>query len=193
MNSRARAVAISTVGYLFIAITFWMVSMTNAGWYSQLYSVSMLASIAIGLAIMGILAFVAGRGLDSGVFFGAGALLGSVASYVAVATNVRVTYPLTYLGWFASMFGIYFLCLWGASLRSGMTRSGFLLTLWLALGCMAIGGWSGVGGWAIAGGYLGLISACFAFVTAGTEIVRFGRVANPNQDVAPIARPMAAD
>lgn len=195
MNSRAKGVAVSTVGYMFVAISLWMMSMTNAGWYGRQYSISMLYPMALILGVIAILAFVANRGLDAVVFFGGATMLGVGATYLAIMDNTHATVPITYGGWFAAMWTIYFISVWASSLKSGVSRSGFLLTLWLALGCAAIGGWTAVTGWFIAAGYLGLISACFAFVAAGSEIVRFGRAVNPNLEVSAgsAARPMAAD
>ena len=91
------------------------------------------------------------------------------------------------------MFAVYFASTWAGSMRSGATRSLFLLGLWLALGCLAIAGWTGSGGWMIAGGYLGLICALLAFATGVTEIARFGRNTNLNADEPRVVRPMAAD
>lgn len=194
MNTRARGVAVSTVGYLCLAIGAWMTSMTNAAWFSRSYSTAILFPLAIILAVMGILAFVQDRGLDAVVFFGGGALLGSIATYLAAVDLTRMTEPLSYTGWFACTWGVYFLCAWLGSLRSGVARSAFIFGMWVTLGCLAIAGWTAAQGWMIAGGYLGLITSLIAFGTAGTEIARYGRVANPNVEVVvPAPRPMAAD
>lgn len=198
MNTRARGIAVSTVGYMVMAIAGWMLSMSAAQWYTNTLGASFLIALTIVLAIMGILAFVADRGLDSVVFFGGAAILGSIFAYEGMVATAHVAQPLTYIGWFACMWAIYFICTWVGSLRAGATRSLFLLGLWLTMGVLAIGGWTGVGGWMIAGGYLGLITSALAFITAGSEIVRHGVIANPNVEVSGTttpgtAHPMAAD
>lgn len=201
MNTRARGIAISTVGYMAVAIGGWMLSMTAAQWYTRALSPAFLVPLTLVLGIMGILAFVADRGLDSVVFFGFAAVMGSIATYTSTVFYARAIEPLTYIGWYAGMFAIYFICTWAGSFRSGATRSVFLLGLWLTLGVLAIGGWTGVTGWMIAGGYLGLITSVIAFAVAGSEMVRNGRLANPNEEIlitsttttTSTARPMAAD
>lgn len=198
MNYRTRGVASSTVGYMLVAISGWMLSMSPARWYTNTVGVSFLMALAIVLAVMGILAFVADRGLDSIVFFGASAILGTVFAYEGMVATTRVAQPLTYMGWFSCMWAIYFGCTWIGSLRSGATRSAFLGGLTLTLIVLAIGGWTGVGGWLVAGGYLGLITSLLAFITAGSEIIHHGLIANPNLEVPPAtttgtAHPMAAD
>jgi uncharacterized protein len=202
MNTRSRGVAVSIIGYLCLGIGVWMISMTNADWYSRSYSSAVVFPLAIVLAVMGILAFAQDRAFDAVVFFGGGALLGSVGAYIAAVNLTRMSEPLSYMGWFACMWGVYFLCAWAGSLRSGVLRSSFLLGMSLTLGCLAIGGWSAVQGWMIVGGYLGLITSTIAFGVAGSESMRYGRYANQNLEVmgttttattTTTARPMAAD
>ncbi len=194
MNTRAKAVAVSTVGYMCLAITGWMLQMSNASWFSRQYGLAILYPLAILLAVMGILSFAQNRGLDSIVFFGGAGLLGTLGAYFPAHALAGAVAPASYLGWFACLWGIFFLYVWAGSFKSGVPRMLFLLALWLSLGCIAIGDWSGVGGWIMAGGYLGLISSVLAFVASGSEIVGYGRTTNPNLEVAGTApRPMAAD
>ena len=193
MNTRTKAVAVATVGYMCLAITGWMLQMSGASWFSRPFGWAILYPLAVLLAVMGILSFTQNRGLDSIVFFGGAGLLGTIAAYVPAHAYIGVTAPRTYLGWFACLWGIFFLYVWAASFKSGFPRMLFLLALWLSLGSIAIGNWSGVGGWIMAGGYLGLISSALAFVVSGSEIVRYGRITNPNVEVPGTARPMAAD
>lgn len=202
MISRARGIAISTVGYLCLAIGGWMLSMTNAAWYSRAYSAAILLPLAIVLAVMGILAFVQDRALDAVVFFGGGALFGSIAAYIAAASFAAVNMtgfvePLSYIGWFACAWAVYFLCAMVGSVRTGAARTSFLGGMFVTLGCLAIAGWSGVHGWAIVGGYLGLITSLIALGTAGSEARHFGQLATPHEvegtQTTTTTRPMAAD
>lgn len=197
MNIRVRGVASSTVGYMLVAISGWMLSMSAAGWYSNTIGVAYVPALSLVLLVMGILAFVADRGLDAVVFFGAAAILGSVFTYEGMVAGAHIAQPLTYIGWFAAMWAIYYCCTWLGSRRSGFTRSWFLLGVSLTFIVLAIGGWTGMTGWLIAGGYLGLISSALAFVTAGSEIIRYGMTANPNLELpgttTGTAHPMAAD
>lgn len=194
MKNRAKTVAVSTVGYMCLAITIWMMSMSNAGWYGPHYSIAILYALALVLGVIGILAFVDSLGLDATVFFGATAMIGAAATYILEAGFSPVKEPLSYIGWFTGLFSLYFLYLCLASVRSGATRTLFLGFLSLSLILLAIGSWTGATGWYMAGGYSGLVSAIFAFVTSGSEILTLGRNANPNLEVpATTARPIAAD
>lgn len=197
MNYKTRGVASSTVGYMLVAISGWMLSMSSAGWYSHTIGVSFLLGLGMVLAIMGILAFVADRGVDAIVFFGGATILGTIFAYESMVATAHIAQPLTYIGWFSAMWAIYYGCTWLGAMRTGFTRSFFLLGLWLTFGVLAIGGWTGVVGWLIAGGYLGLITSVLAFVTAGSEIIHYGAIANPNLEVpgttTGTAHPMAAD
>lgn len=197
MNNKARGVATSTVGYMCVAISGWMLSMSAAHWYTNTVGIAFLLSLSIVLVIMGVLAFVADRELDAVVFFGGAAILGTMFTFEGVVAAAHVTQPLTYLGWFACMWFLYFGCTWVGSLRSGATRSTFLGGLTVTLGVLAIAGWSGIAGWMVAGGYLGLLTSLAAFATAGSEIIHYGMIANPNAEVTGTgtgaARPIAAD
>lgn len=193
MISRSKTMAVSAVGFMCLAIGGWMIAMSGAGWYSPQFGAAILVPLAIVLLVIGILSFVADHGLDAVVFFGGAGLLGSVGTYVTTIGSPRVTMSLSYMGWFACAWAVYFLCAWAGSMRSGAIRSGFLLGMWVTLGCVAIADWSASGGWEMVAGYLGLITSLLAFATAGTEIVSYGRVANPNVDLPTTARPMAAD
>ena len=197
MSSKTRGVAVSTVGYMSLAISGWMLSMTAAGWYTRAFSTAFMVPLAVILAVIAVLAFVTDRGLDAVVFFGGAAVLGSMATYMGSVTYAHAAEPVSYMAWFACLWALYFCCTWAGSLRSGATRSSFLLGLWATFIVLAIGGWTGVGGWLIAGGYLGLITSVLAFVTSGAEIIHYGAVANPNLEAtgtgAGTAHPIAAD
>ncbi len=98
---RGKGVAISTVGYLCLAVTGWMISMTDASWFSRQNGMALLSPVIIVLGVMGILSFVQGRALDAIVFFGGTALLGSASAYNASLGLTKVADPYSYLGWFA--------------------------------------------------------------------------------------------
>lgn len=197
MNSRTKGIAASTVGYLCLGIGAWMVAMSGAGWYSPQFGVAILLPLSVVLLAIGILALTADRGLDAVAFFGGAVLFGFGATYVVSIGAERVTMSLSYMGWFAATLAVYFLCLSAGSLRSGGPRAAFFAGTWISLGCLAIAGWSATQGWEIAAGYLGLITSLLAFATAGSEVVSFGKMENPNlpnfEMPRTTARPMAAD
>jgi uncharacterized protein len=192
-NNVGRAVAVSTVGYMCLAITAWMISMTYASWFSRQYGMALLYPVAIVLGVMGILSFVENRSLDAIVFFGGTALLGSTYAYNATTDVTRVSDPGSYLGWFAIVWAVFFAYVWLGSFKSGVTRMLFLLGLWLSLTSLAIGGWSGTHGWVVLAGYIGLVTAILAAVTSASEIIRFGTAGNPNMPKVVAPRAIAAD
>jgi uncharacterized protein len=194
-----RAMAVSTIGYLCFGLGAWMVSMSAAGWYSGVFAVGLLFPLAVVLAIMGILGFVCGRGLDAIIFFTGATLSGSASAYLAAAATGRGLYPMTYLGWFAGLFALFFGYIWAGSAKSGATRWWFLLGTWVTLILGAIGAWIGGGGvstgFLMAAGYCGLITAGIAWVVSASEVIRMGSQANPNLGAqgATTMKPMAAD
>lgn len=191
----SRAVAVSTVGYLCFGLAGWMISMSGAGWYSGQYGVGLLFPLAVVLAIMGILGFVCGRGLDAIVFFTGAIMFSLAAGYAGMVGTGKTPDPASYLGWFACLFAIFFAYIWAGSFRSGRGRSVFLLGMWLTLILSAIGAWTGTTGFFMASGYIGLITSAIAMVVSANEVIRFGSHVNPNAEIAgpTTVKPIAAD
>lgn len=190
----SRAVAVSTVGYLCLGLAGWMISMTAAGWFQGAYAVGLLYPLSIVLAIMGILGFVCGRGLDSIVFFTGAVLFSSASAYMGMVGTGHTAQPASFLGWFACLFAIFFGYIWAGSFRSGRGRSLFLLGTWVTMILAAIGAWTGVDGLFMASGYIGLITSAIAMITSANEVIRLGSSLDPNIEAAgPNVKPMAAD
>lgn len=190
----SRAVTVSTVGYLCLGLAGWMVSMVAAGWFSGSYGSALLFPLSLVLATMGILGFVSGRGLDSIIFFTGAVLFGTASAYTMVIGTGKTPDPVSYLGWYACLFAIFFGYIWAASFKSGRTRSLFLLGAWLTMILAAIGAWTGVGDFFMASGYIGLITSAIAIIVSANEVIRLGSNVNPNvETVGPTVKPMAAD
>jgi uncharacterized protein len=192
-NISGKGVAISTVGYMCLAVTGWMISMTYADWFSKQNSMTLLYPLALVLGVMGILSFVQNRALDAIVFLGGTALLGSAYAYNATPTITKMSDPPSYLGWFAIVWAVFFAYVWVGSFRSGITRMLFLLGAWLTMLALAIGGWTGAQGWVILAGYIGLATSVLAAIASATEIIRFGHLGNPNMPSVEAPRAIAAD
>src|SRR6185312_3265253 len=96
-----RCVTTSTVGYMALALTSWMLSMTAAGWYPQIYSAgsALMLPFALLLTIIGILPYLHGRSLDSIVFFAFAVLFTAGHSGMA-AIAAGAPSPMSYVGWF---------------------------------------------------------------------------------------------
>jgi succinate-acetate transporter protein len=193
-NWGSRGVAVSTVGYLCLGLAGWMISMSAAGWFHAPYALGLLDPLSIVLAILGILGFVCGRGLDSIIFFTGALLFNSASTYVGIVAAGRPALPVSFLGWFACLFAIFFGYMWAASFRSGLTRSLFLLGTWVTLILAAICAWTGANNFYIASGYVGLITSAIAMIASANEVIRFGSNVNPNvETTGPSVKPIAAD
>jgi len=193
MNASGKAVAISTVGYMCLAMSGWMISMTYADWFSKQYGMALLYPLAIVLGVMGILSFLQSRALDAIVFLSGTALLGSAYAYNATPVAARMNDPGSYLGWFAVLWAVFFAYVWVGSYKSGISRMLFLLGAWLTMLALAIGGWTGANGWMILAGYIGLVTSILAAITSASEIIRFGHFSNPNAPSVDVPRAIAAD
>ncbi len=172
MNDNSKAVVTATVGYMCIALTGWMISMSNASWFSQVYEhgIALMYPLAILLAVIGILAYLGNRGLDAIVFFGAAGLFW--ADYLSVTTaSSSGMEPHSYTGWYAIVWAVFFFYVWLGSFKSGTLRMLFLLGLWLTLLALAIGEWGNTGILILIGGYLGLVTSVLAALTSAKEVI----------------------
>jgi succinate-acetate transporter protein len=181
-----RCVTTSTVGYMALALTGWMLSMTAAGWYDRFYlsGTSLMLPFATLLAIIGILAYLHGRSLDSIAFFAFAVLYtAGHAGLVARAGSMVPTAPMSYIGWFWIVWTVFFGYTWLGSFRAGLPRQLFLLGITLTFLAKALYGWSDARVLELISGYLGLISSIIAAFISASEVIVFGREAHsPNDD-----------
>ena len=179
-----RCVTTSTVGYMALALTIWMLSMTTAGWYAQVYVAgsSLMLPFALLLAVVGILAYLHGRSLDSIVFFAFAVLFTAGHSMMAAMAGGAAA-PMSYIGWFWIVWTVFFAYVWLGSLHGGLPRQLFLLGISLTLLAKALYGWTDLRVFELVSGYLGLISALIAAMISASDVLLFGREAHsPNDD-----------
>lgn len=187
MNFNSKSVATTTVGYMCLALTGWMLSMPNAAWFPKLYGhgAAMTYPLAVVLAVMGILSFTQSRALDAIIFFGGAGLFWSDSTYYAATTSASSMDPSSYTGWYAFVWAVFFCYVWLGSFKSGIPRMLFLLGLWLTLLALAIGNWSSLHGFIVLGGYLGLITSILAAITSAKDVIKHGiKVSDPNLELA---------
>ena len=186
-----RCVTTSTVGYMALALTGWMLSMTAAGWYGHFYpaATSLMLPCALLLTIIGILAYLHGRSLDSIAFFGFGVLFAASHSQMMAAAGAPPAAPMSYIGWFWIVWTVFFAYLWLGSFRAELVRQLFLLGITLTFLAKAIYGWTDLRTAELISGYLGLISSIVAAVVSASDVIGFGRETHsPNDDHAdPVA------
>ncbi|HEV2272404.1 MAG TPA: hypothetical protein VGR92_23360 [Steroidobacteraceae bacterium] len=179
-----RCVTTSAVGYMALALTGWMLSMTAAGWYDHFYlaGTSIMLPFALLLAILGILAYLHGRSLDSIAFFAFAALFTSTHSAV-VMTGGQAAAPMSYVGWYWILWTVFFAYLWLGSFRAELLRQLFLLGIALTFLAKAVYFWTDLRVLELISGYLGLISAIIAAIISASDVIVFGREAHsPNDD-----------
>lgn len=171
-----KGVITSTVGYMSLALTGWMLSMPNAGWFDKLYGhgSAMLLPLALVLAVMGILAFMNERTLDAIIFFGGAGLFWSEHVYLSALNAAGTQDPAHYTGWYLFIWAVFYCYVWLGSFRAGLERLLFLLGLWLTLLALAIGEWGGLHSITVLGGYLGLITSIIAAIISAEAVIRHG-------------------
>jgi uncharacterized protein len=168
MNNKAAIT--STIGYMCLALTGWMVSMPNAGWFevSHGHGTAMLFPMSVVLIVMGILSFVNERTLDAIIFFGGAGLFWAGHQYVS---GSGMEEPLRYTGWYWFIWAVFFCYVWLGSFSAGLVRMLFLLGLWLTLLALAIGDWIGSHGFMVLGGYLGLATSILAAISSAMSVI----------------------
>lgn len=190
-STENRCVTTSTVGYMCLALTLWMVSMPNAGWYHQGYALgaAMMLPMAAVLGVMGILDHLRARSLDAVVFFGSGILFWSYHSAAAAAPAAQG--PASYMGWYAVLWAVFFAYIWLGSFRDTVPRQLFLLGAALSMLAMALDGWTGLAFFRYIGGYIGLVTALIAGFVSASGFISFGseKTHSPNDEHVGQAHP----
>lgn len=175
MNNKATIT--STVGYMCLALTGWMLSISNAGWFETAHGhgTAMMLPLALILLVIGILAFTNERALDAVIFFGGAGLFWSGHEYLLAPTSAGAAAdPAHYAGWYWCVWAVFYFYVWLGSFRSGLIRMLFLLGLWLTLLALAVGQWTGAHGITMLGGYLGLITAILAAIVSAQAVIGHG-------------------
>jgi uncharacterized protein len=181
------------LGLAGFALTTWMLSMVNAGWYGGA-AVPMV--LALAFAFGGAAQFCAGllelpRGNTFGfvAFCGYGAFWWSFALFVAFfAAHV----PPGFVGWYLFMWGFFTFYMWIGSLAHARAVSFIFLALWITFLLLALGAW-GIGICTVIGGYAGLVTAAIAFYVSAAEIINeaHGRIILPLGAREPPLAPLA--
>jgi uncharacterized protein len=178
MNSNSKAVVTTTMGYMGIALSGWMIGMFNTGWFSTLNerALALSCGMAIIMGLMGILSYLQNRSLDAIVFLGMGGMRWVFYFY----RSTGATAPPSYVGWYVFVWGIFFCYVWLGSFRSGTLRMLFLLAMTLSSFAEALGNWTGMHGFIIVCGYLGLTSSLLAAIISAMAVIRHGQSGDPN-------------
>ena len=160
------------LGLAGFALTTWLLSMINAGWYT---GDAMNLVLAVALAFGGTAQMIAGAmELPRGNTFGATAFISYGAFWWSFALFVLFLHdkvPASFVGWYLFLWGVFTFYMWIASLKAPRALQLVFLALWITFFLLAAGDWTGMAALHIAGGYGGLITAALAFYLSAAEVI----------------------
>ncbi len=170
------------LGLIGFAMTTWLLSMVNAGWFAG-NAVPLV--LACAFAYGGTAQFVAGmmempRGNTFGfvAFCSYGAFWWTYALFVVFfASGV----PAAFVGWWLLLWGVVTFMMWIGSLKLNLGTQLVFLALWITFVLLGIKDLFGLDWVGNLGGYVGLITAIVAFYVAAAEVINetHGRVVLP--------------
>ena len=160
------------LGLTGFALTTWMLSMVNAGWFT---GDSVPLVLASAFAYGGTAQFAAGlMELPRGNTFGFVAFCSYGAFWWTFALFVQffaAKVPADFVGWWLVMWGVFTFYMWVGSLALNRALQSVLLALWITFFLLGVGEWTGNAVLHRAGGYVGLLTAALAFYLAAAEII----------------------
>ncbi|HET7333116.1 acetate uptake transporter [Dyella sp.] len=163
------------LGLAGFALTTWLLSMINAGWFT---GDAMNMVLAVALAYGGTAQMIAGvMELPRGNTFGATAFVSYGAFWWSFALFVLFLHdkvPAAFVGWYLFMWGVFTFYMWIGTLRAARALQLIFLALWITFFLLAAGEWTGMPGLHTAGGYVGLLTALLAFYLSAAEIINDG-------------------
>lgn len=170
------------------AMTTWMLSMVNTGWFS---GTSMPLVLASAFAFGGTAQFAAGlmempRGNTFGfvAFSAYGAFWWSFALFVQF---YAATVPVGFVGWWLLMWAVFTFYMWLGTLALNRALQSLFLAAWITFFLLGAADLFAMPALHVIGGYTGLITAALAFYLAAAEVINetHGRI------VLPIGAPAA--
>jgi succinate-acetate transporter protein len=160
------------LGLAGFALTTWLLSMINAGWFS---GAGMDLVLACALAYGGTAQSIAGvMELPRGNTFGATAFLSYGAFWWSFALFVLFLHdkvPASFVGWYLALWGVFTFYMWIGTFRSPKALQAIFLALWITFFLLAAGEWASSALLHMAGGYMGLLTAALAFYLSAAEII----------------------
>lgn len=169
----------STLGFAGFALTLWMVSMLNAGWFGSAPAhMDMLLAFTFGgvvLALAGLMEFFRGHTLEMLLFLGFSAFWWTWAMHAhGSGSDAMSSGAGAMMGWFFLIWAVFAFWIWLGAMHADIMRNLFMLGLWLSLLALAIADWSGANGFTMLGGYLGLITALIGGYISAAETINAG-------------------
>ena len=160
------------LGLAGFALTTWMLSMVNAGWYD---AGSIPLVLASAFAFGGTAQFFAGllefpRGNTFGFVAFAPMAPSGGPSPCSCSSSPPRSRP-SFVGWWLFMWGVFTFFMWLGTFRANRVLQLIFLALWMAFVALAAGDWTGSGALHKLGGYLGLLGAALAFYLSAAEVI----------------------
>jgi uncharacterized protein len=160
------------LGLAGFALTTWLLSMINAGWFS---GDSMNMVLAVAMAYGGTAQMIAGiMELPRDNTFGATAFVSYGAFWWSFALFVLFLHdkvPGAFVGWYLFMWGVFTFYMWIGTLAAARALQLIFLALWITFFLLAAAEWTGIAALHVAGGYVGLLTALLAFYLSAAEII----------------------
>ncbi|HKS93610.1 MAG TPA: hypothetical protein VJS16_03020 [Gammaproteobacteria bacterium] len=169
MNNRL--VISSTIGYMCIGLTLWMLNLVDTHWVTGPNMHAQVMGFTLGAVVLGVIAilsFFHGRTLDAIIFFGFAAGLFTTSHHGGMGAGADSAGT---LGWFWLVWAIFVFYLWLASFKAGWARSLLLLATWLSLLAYCLFFWLSWSGFDYISGYLGLFTGLVATYISAAEII----------------------
>lgn len=160
------------LGLTGFALTTWMLSMVNVGWFT---GASVPLVLASAFAFGGTAQFFAGlMEMPRGNTFGFVAFCSYGAFWWTFALFVEffaAKVPADVVGWWLLMWGVFSFYMWIGSMALNRTLQLIFLALWITFALLAGAELTGSGALHLVGGYMGLLTAVLAFYLAAAEII----------------------
>jgi len=182
------------LGLAGFALTTWLLSMINAGWFSgDALNLVLACALAYGgtaQMIAGVMELPRGNTFGATAFISYGAFWWSFALFV-IFLHDKV--PAAFVGWYLFLWGVFTFYMWLGTFRSPKALQAIFFALWVTFFMLAAGDWTGSAALHVAGGYVGLITAVLAFYLSA-EIINeaYGRQVVPVGQRQPLLRERAA-
>jgi succinate-acetate transporter protein len=160
------------LGLAGFALTTWMLSMVNAGWYDPgavpLVLASAFAFGGTAQFVAGVLEFPRGNTFGLVAFCAYGAFWWSFALFAEFFAG---KVPPGFVGWWLVMWGVFTFYMWLGTFRANRAVQLIFLALCITFVVLGVGDWTGSGALHKLGGYLGLVTAVLAFYLSAAEII----------------------
>lgn len=164
------------------ALTTWLLSMINAGWYTgDAMGMVLVMAFAFGgtaQMIAGVMEMFKGNTFGFTAFTSYGAFWWAFALFVGYCHG---SCPAPFVGWYLVVWGVFSLYLFVASLRKPFALMLIFLTLVPTFFLLAGKDLFGIASLGVIGGYFGLVTASLALYLAAAEVINesFGRTVLP--------------